>query len=105
MRRAIGKQLGDFLAILALLLLATGIAGYILSNQRLRFPVVQEETFRVKAELPDAQAVQPGQGQNVVVAGVKVGLIGKVELENGRAVVNLDLEPKYEGLIKRDATA
>ena len=105
MRRAIGKHLGDFLAIIALFVVATAIAGYILSNERLRFPVVQETTFRVKAELPDAQAVTPGQGQSVVTAGVKVGLIGKVDLEDGKAIVNLDLEPKYKGLIREDATA
>ena len=59
----------------------------------------------LKVELPDAQAVQPGQGQTVRVAGVEIGQIGKVELEDGKAVVELQLEPKYEGLIKDDATA
>jgi phospholipid/cholesterol/gamma-HCH transport system substrate-binding protein len=102
---AIRKHLGDFLAVVALFILAVGTAGYILSNQRLRFPVIQEKTFRVKVELPDAQAVTPGQGQTVRVAGVEVGQIGKVELEDGRAVVNLEIEPKYKGTIKRDATA
>ena len=47
----------------------------------------------------------PGQGQTVRVAGVKVGDIGKVELEDGKAVVEMQIEPKYEGLIKKDATA
>lgn len=105
MTRAIRKHLGDFLAILALLVIAVAIAGYILSNERLRFPLVQEKTFNVKAELPDAQAVTPGQGQSVVVAGVKVGLIGKVDLKDGKPLVDLQLEPKYKGLIRRDATA
>jgi phospholipid/cholesterol/gamma-HCH transport system substrate-binding protein len=59
----------------------------------------------VKAELPDAQAVTPGQGQTVVVAGVRVGDIGAVELEDGRAVVELQLEPKYKDLLRQDATA
>jgi phospholipid/cholesterol/gamma-HCH transport system substrate-binding protein len=102
---AIRKHLGDFLALLAMIILATGIGAYILSQQRLRFPFVQEEAFKVKVELPNAQAVQPGQGQTVRVAGVKVGDIGDVELEDGVAVVELQLEPKYKGLIRRDATA
>ena len=59
----------------------------------------------MKVELPDAQAVTPGQGQTVRVAGVEVGQIGKVELKDGKAVVNLEIEPKYKHLIKRDATA
>jgi phospholipid/cholesterol/gamma-HCH transport system substrate-binding protein len=105
MRAAIRKHLADFLAIVALVVLAAGVAAYILSQQRLRFPLVQEKPKSLYAVLPDAQAVQPGQGQTVRVAGVKVGDIGKVELEEGRALVELQILPKYEHLIRRDATA
>jgi phospholipid/cholesterol/gamma-HCH transport system substrate-binding protein len=104
MKTAIRKHLGDFLAIIALFLLSLGVAGYILSNQRLRFPLVQEKTFPVKVEMPNAQAVTPGQGQTVRVAGVEVGQIGKIELEDGVAVVQLEIEPKYKKLIRKDAT-
>ena len=105
MRTAIRKHLADFLAIIGVVVLGIGVGAYILSNQRLRFPLVEEKPFTVKAELPDAQAVTPGQGQTVRVAGVRVGDIGKVELEDGKAVVELQLEPKYKGLIREDATA
>ena len=105
MTTAIRKHLGDFLAVIALFVLAVGIAAYILSNERLRFPIVQEKTFRLKVELPNAQAVTPGQGQTVRVAGVDVGQIGQVQLKDGKAVVNLEIEPKYRHLIRRDATA
>src|SRR3954467_7720464 len=105
MRTAIRKHLGDFLAIVALFILALGIAGYILSQQRLTFPLVQSQPFVVRMELPNAQAVQPGQGQTVRVAGVEVGQIGQVTLKNGRAVVELQLDPKYKGLIRQDASA
>ena len=102
---AIRKHLGEMFALLALFLVAIGVAGYILENQRLRFPLVEEKPFIVKAELADAQAVQPGQGQTVRVAGIEIGQIGQVELEDGHAVVELELEPKYDGFIKDDATA
>ena len=105
MRRAIRKHLGDFIAIVALFVLAMGIGAYILSNQRLRFPIVEEKPFELKVELPDAQAVQPGQGQTVRTAGVEIGQIGKVELEDGRALVTLELDREYEGYVKHDATA
>lgn len=105
MRRAIRDHLGDFLAILALMAVGIGVTAYILSNQRLRFPIVEEEPFRVKAELPDAQAVTPGQGQTVRVAGVRIGDIGRVDLERGRAVVELQLDNRYRGLVRDDATA
>jgi phospholipid/cholesterol/gamma-HCH transport system substrate-binding protein len=105
MMLAIRKHLGEMVALMLLFLVAVGVAGYILDNQRLRFPLVEEKPFVVKAELADAQAVQPGQGQTVRVAGIEIGQIGQVELEDGYAVVELELEPKYEGFIKDDASA
>ncbi len=105
MSHAIRKHLGDFLAILALVVIAIAVAAYILSNERLRFPVVEEKPLKLKAELPDAQAVTPGQGQTVRVAGVRVGDIGKVDLEDGRAVVTMEIDHKYRNLIHRGATA
>ena len=104
MRRAIGKHLGDFIAIFVLFVLALGVGGYILSHQRLRFPFVQDKPFVVKVELANAQAVQPGQGQTVRTAGVEIGQIGKVELEDGKAVVEMQLDPEYDKYIREDAT-
>jgi phospholipid/cholesterol/gamma-HCH transport system substrate-binding protein len=97
----------NFLRLIPLIgLAAIGIAvgTYILANQRLRFPIVEEQPIRMKVELPTAQAVTPGQGQFVRVAGVRVGVIGPVELEDGHAVVNLEIDNEYEGLIREDAT-
>jgi phospholipid/cholesterol/gamma-HCH transport system substrate-binding protein len=105
MSRAIRSHLGDFIAIILLFVVGVGTAGYILSNERLRFPYVEEQPFRVKVELADAQAVTAGQGQTVRVAGVRVGDIGKVDLEDGQAVVELELDPEYDNLVRDDATA
>jgi phospholipid/cholesterol/gamma-HCH transport system substrate-binding protein len=106
MRTAIGKHLGDFIAIIALFAMALGIGGYILTQQRLRFPIVQDKPKVIKIELANAQAVQPGQGQTVRVAGVEVGKVGKVELEDGIAVVEAQIEEKrYHDLIREDASA
>lgn len=105
MKTAIRKHLRDFLAIIALFVIAFGVTGVILHNERMRFPVIEEKVFPVQVELPNAQAVTPGQGQTVRVAGVEVGLIGKVTLEEGKAIVELQIQPKYKDLIKEDATA
>jgi phospholipid/cholesterol/gamma-HCH transport system substrate-binding protein len=102
---AIRKRLGDFAAILALVIIAAGVGGYILANERLRFPFIQEAPFKLKAELQTAQAVTPGQGQTVRVAGVQVGDLAKVDLKNGRAVVSMDIDPQYKRLIHTDAKA
>jgi phospholipid/cholesterol/gamma-HCH transport system substrate-binding protein len=103
-KTAIRKHLGDFLAVAALFVLALAIAVFILGQQRLRFPFVQDPPFIVKVELENAQAVQAGQGQTVRMAGVEIGQVGKVQLDEGVAVVDMELEPKYKGLIREDAT-
>ncbi len=94
---AIRKHLGDFIALTVLALIGIGTGAYILANQesRPRVPLLEEKPFKVQVALSDAQAVLPGQGQSVRVAGVKVGLIGPVKLKEGQAVVTLDLERKY----------
>ena len=96
-----------FVALLFLLVVSLGIAGYILSNQRFYLPawvpVIGTDFYEVKAELPTAQAVVPGQGQTVNIAGVKVGEVGEVKLENGHAVVAMQIQDKYAP-IYRDAT-
>jgi phospholipid/cholesterol/gamma-HCH transport system substrate-binding protein len=102
---AIKNHLTDFLAVLGLLAIAVGVGGYILSQQRLRFPLVEDTPKRVKIELENAQAVQPGQGQTVRVAGVEIGKIGDVELEDGIAVVNVEIEREFDDVIREDATA
>jgi phospholipid/cholesterol/gamma-HCH transport system substrate-binding protein len=107
MRRQIRKQLRVFVALLFLFVASLGIAGYILSNQRFYLPawvpVIGTDFYEVKAELPTGQAVVPGQGQTVNVAGVKVGEVGEVSLEEGRAVVVMQIRDEYKP-IHRDAT-
>jgi phospholipid/cholesterol/gamma-HCH transport system substrate-binding protein len=104
-RTAIRKHLGDFVALTLLFAVALGAAGYMLAHQRLRFPLIESKPMQLKADFSDAQAVIPGQGQTVRVAGVKIGDIGKVDLKNGHAVVTLEIDKKYDQLIHQDATA
>jgi phospholipid/cholesterol/gamma-HCH transport system substrate-binding protein len=104
-RLAIKNHLRDFIGILALVVVAVGVGGYILTEQRLRFPLIEDQPKRVKLELDNAQAVQPGQGQTVRVAGVEIGQIGKVEIEDGVAVVELEIEQEHADVIREDATA
>jgi phospholipid/cholesterol/gamma-HCH transport system substrate-binding protein len=105
--RQIKKQAPVFVAILFLFVIAVGIGGYILSNQRFYLPawvpVVGTDFYTVKAELPTGQAVVPGQGQTVNVAGVKIGEVGAVNLEDGKAVVDLRIKDEYKP-IYRDST-
>jgi phospholipid/cholesterol/gamma-HCH transport system substrate-binding protein len=106
---AIRKHLGDFTAILVLMAIALFAAGYIIVHQDARgtIPLFESQPFKIKAEFSDAQAVTPGQGQTVRVAGVQVGKISDVELKNGVAVVTLAIDQKYKKRlnIRSDATA
>ena len=104
---AIRKHLVDFAAIIALIVVAFGVAAVILANQRLALPAwvpfVGEDFVEVDAELSSAQAVTPGQGQTVNVAGVEVGEISRVRLEDGKAIVTLKLR-KGAVPVYKDAT-
>ena len=86
-------------------MIAVAVSGYILTNERLRFPFIQSSPYTLNAEFSTAQAVTPGQGQTVRVSGVQIGEVGSVSLKNGVGVVQLDIDPKYSHLIRTDATA
>jgi phospholipid/cholesterol/gamma-HCH transport system substrate-binding protein len=107
-RRQIQKYSRDFIAIIILMLIALGVGGYILGNQRFYLPkwvpVVGSDFVDYKAEFATAQSVTPGQGQTINVAGVPVGEISKTELVNGRAVITMKIRRKYTPIYK-DATA
>jgi len=95
MRKAIRDHLRDFLAILGLLIVALFATYIIVQNERLRIPLLEAKPFELKAEMSTAQAVTPGQGQTVRVAGVRVGDIDKVDYEDGHAVVTMAIDRKF----------
>jgi phospholipid/cholesterol/gamma-HCH transport system substrate-binding protein len=103
MTTAIRKHLRDFLAIIFLFVVAAAVSVYILSHERLTLPgwVPGGETFyKVNAEFSTAQAVVPGQGQTVNIAGVPVGNIGNVTLQGGVAVVQMNIKKKYKPIYR-----
>jgi phospholipid/cholesterol/gamma-HCH transport system substrate-binding protein len=67
-------------------------------------PFVGEEFEHISAQFSTAQAVTPGQGQAVDIAGIQIGKVASVNLENGHAVVGMEIEPKYMQLIHPNAS-
>ncbi len=104
MKRAIKNHAGDFGAIIFLLVLSIGISGYILTKERLRIPFLVSSPIKMYAEMSTAQAFTPGQGQSVRVSGVQIGETGKVALQNGRAIIEMDIDSQWKDLIRKDAT-
>lgn len=67
-------------------------------------PFVGEEFEHISAEFSTAQAVTPGQGQSVDIAGIEIGKVSSVDLEDGHAVVGMEIQPKYMQLIHPNAS-
>jgi phospholipid/cholesterol/gamma-HCH transport system substrate-binding protein len=93
-RRHVRPYVRHIAALAGMIVLSLAVAAYVTTKQRLRFPWQQE--IHLYAEFDNAQAVTAGQGQTVDVAGVKVGEIGSVEVERGRALVRLDITEEDE---------
>jgi phospholipid/cholesterol/gamma-HCH transport system substrate-binding protein len=88
-----------FISVVTMIVIAAAIGGYILAHENLKLPswvpVLGHNYFNLKAEFQTAQAVTPGQGQAVTVAGAKVGEVATVDLHNGVATVTMKIDPKY----------
>jgi phospholipid/cholesterol/gamma-HCH transport system substrate-binding protein len=107
-REQIERYRSAFIAVVVMVVLAAATGGYILAHENLHLPgwvpVLGRDFFTLKAEFQTAQALTPGQGQAVTIAGAKVGEIASVELQNGIATVTMKVTPKYARYIYRDTT-
>jgi phospholipid/cholesterol/gamma-HCH transport system substrate-binding protein len=98
----------DTIAITVLIVAGIVMTLWIFTQQKASLPswapFVGEEFAHVTGEFTTAQAVTPGQGQAVDIAGIQIGKVSSVSLEDGHAVVGMDIEPKYMELIHPNAT-
>jgi phospholipid/cholesterol/gamma-HCH transport system substrate-binding protein len=98
----------DTIAIVVLAIAGIAMMLGIFTQQKASLPswlpVVGEEFDHITAEFATAQAVTPGQGQSVDIAGIQVGKVTSVDLEDGHAVVGMDIEPEYMKLIHPNAS-
>jgi phospholipid/cholesterol/gamma-HCH transport system substrate-binding protein len=108
LRDQIERYRTAFVAIVAMVVVALFVGGYILSNERLSLPgwvpVIGKNYVTLKADFRTAQAVTPGQGQSVTIAGAKIGEIASVRANEGNALVTMNITPKYARYIYRNAT-
>jgi phospholipid/cholesterol/gamma-HCH transport system substrate-binding protein len=96
------------IAILGLVLAGLFAMTVILVNQRTSLPswvpLIGSDRFALHADFSSAQAVTPGQGQSVDIAGIRVGDVTGVKLENGHAVVDMEVDNEYAPLIHDDSS-
>jgi phospholipid/cholesterol/gamma-HCH transport system substrate-binding protein len=108
MPRALRGRTRDLIAVIVLIVAGLTATLVIISQQKAALPswvpFFGQDFFELKAEFLPAQAITPGQGQAIDIAGIQVGKVGTVDLQDGRAVVKMDVKPKYAPLIHRDAT-
>lgn len=106
--KSLRKRAKTSVVIGALIFTALLFAIFALNKQRFPFPswlpAVGESTAKYSVILDSAQAVSPGQGQAVTMAGVDVGDIAEVTAKDGRGKVTFNVEQRYEHLMKQDAT-
>lgn len=104
----IRRYRSSFIAVVTMVVIAAGVGGYILANENLKlpgwFPVLGRHYFNLEAEFQTAQAVTPGQGQAVTIAGAKIGEVATVSLRDGVALVSMKVTPKYARYLYRNAT-
>jgi phospholipid/cholesterol/gamma-HCH transport system substrate-binding protein len=107
-RDQIERYRSAFIAVLTMVVIAAAVGGYVLAHENLKLPswvpVLGHTYFNLDAEFQTAQAVTPGQGQAVTIAGAKIGEIASVDLHNGVALVTMKVQPKYAKYIYRNAT-
>jgi len=107
LRDQVRRYRGSFIAVVGIFVIALGVGGYILSNERLNAPAgvpfIGHSQFTLKAYFRSAQALTPGQGQAVTIAGAKIGEVEAVQLRHGLALVTMALQPKFARIYK-DAT-
>jgi phospholipid/cholesterol/gamma-HCH transport system substrate-binding protein len=106
-REQIERYRTAFISVVVMVVIAAAVGGYILAHENLKLPgwvpVLGRNYYTLKADMQTAQAVTPGQGQAVTIAGAKIGEVGSVTLHNGVATVTMKVTPKY-ARIYRNAT-
>jgi phospholipid/cholesterol/gamma-HCH transport system substrate-binding protein len=98
----------DTIAIFLLALAGITMTLWIFTQQKASLPswtpFVGQDYAHITGEFTTAQAITPGQGQAVDIAGIQIGRVVSVKLEDGHAVVGLDIERQYLQLIRPDAS-
>jgi hypothetical protein len=102
--RALREQLGNVAALLVLVAVTVVVGGYILTSSA----CASRSSRRPRAarrRVLDRAGAHAGPGPDRARLRVKIGDIADVQLQDGRAVVALDIDPEFDDMVREDATA
>ena len=106
MRHAIRKHLRDFIAILGLVAIGLGTAAYILTEQRLRFPVVEEKPFIAEGRvLRRAGASCPARARPCACPACGSATSARSSSRTAARSCTMEIDKEFEDLVHSDATA
>lgn len=102
-RRQLERHGRWLIAIAFLFVLAALSVTYVLIQQRVATPLAHR--YVVRAEFEGSAGLEPGLGQPVNVAGVRVGSIAGVEPRDGLALVKMEIDPAHVPHVYANARA
>src|SRR6202789_4620542 len=96
-RRQVERYRTAFISVVVMIVIAAGSAGYIRAHERLAVPswvpIIGHEHFLLKGEFQTAQAVAPGQGQEVTIAGAKRRESARAVGDSGGVIADSEVTP------------
>ncbi len=103
LRRQIERYGRWVVAIAFLMVIGVASGAYILSKERFTSPFA--DRYEIHADFSNAAGLEPGLGQPVNVAGVRVGTVLGADLRDGAADVTMSIDPGKLPHVYSDATA
>jgi phospholipid/cholesterol/gamma-HCH transport system substrate-binding protein len=106
--REIRGQLRTVVLLVAVMAFGLAVGTYLVVHQRIVWPswipFAGKHEFVLGARVNEVAGVLPGQGQAVTIAGVDVGEITSVSLQQGVPVLGMEIDPQYADRLYSNAT-
>jgi phospholipid/cholesterol/gamma-HCH transport system substrate-binding protein len=92
-------------AVAAQMVVAMAFVVFLLRAEGVTLPFTGAGEFTLRAAFTDVGGIHGGELTPVLVSGVPVGKVTGVEVQNGQALVTMNLGASARGVVRRDARA
>jgi virulence factor Mce-like protein len=93
------------IALIAQAIAAVAFVAALLNSEGVSLPFTGTGTWSIEAAFSDANGIHTGERIPVLVAGVPEGIVSRVHVEHGVALVTLQLANSVQRVLRSDATA